>query len=307
MTTEPHDPRDDNCHGQSQGSERKGDLVGAGTNALSGDARQEKNGAHNSGSRDVARVEALEPTFELVLAPKRPEKTRRLAFVGASIAAGLSIGYLFGSGAGSKSALDAGARNEQASLVQALPWKSDVASDARDKQEVAQLVNELRSLRAQIEHIRHNADNLRAAERLHALETAREGAVEAGKTGASANAKLEKLEARLSQLERSTSDRTPTGSVPKDRHSAKPSEEKRAEAKAPASDQKGSGVKARVPGYVLRDVYRGTAIVERRDGLVEEISRGDELPGAGRVTAIERHGDGWVVVTTQGVIDQPPY
>ena len=61
-----------------------------------------------------------------------------------------------------------------------------------------------------------------------------------------------------------------------------------------------------VNGYVLREVYRGVALIEGRNGFVE-VHPGDVLPGAGRVRSIERRAGKWVVVTANGVIDASPY
>jgi len=65
---------------------------------------------------------------------------------------------------------------------------------------------------------------------------------------------------------------------------------------------------ARIPtyGYVLRDVREGVAVLEGRSGL-REVAPGDVIPGAGRVRAIERRGQEWVVVTSIGVIDGKGY
>ncbi|MEJ0052871.1 MAG: hypothetical protein WDN02_17015 [Methylovirgula sp.] len=54
--------------------------------------------------------------------------------------------------------------------------------------------------------------------------------------------------------------------------------------------------------WVVRDVYRGIALVEGPQGAIE-VMPGDTLPGAGTVRAIERRGDGWVVVTSRGYVD----
>jgi hypothetical protein len=54
--------------------------------------------------------------------------------------------------------------------------------------------------------------------------------------------------------------------------------------------------------WMVRDVYRGIALVEGPQGAVE-VMPGDTLPGAGTVRAIERRGDGWVVVTSRGYVD----
>jgi hypothetical protein len=306
MTTEPHDSRIGDADDQSHGSASEGDQTGA--HALGG-MRREGSRAENAQSKSIARIDApKEPPFELVLAPKASSSGRRPAYyIGASIATGLTIGYFFGLNADVKGAPEGGAHTEQASITRALPWKSEVSTNAGDKHGVARLVHETRSLRAQIEQLRRSADNLRAAERLRSLEAAREESVAATKTAPAISAKLEKLETRLAQLERVKIDRTPTGSLPKNRAVAKPSEEKRAETKIPNQSQKSAAFQKPILDYVLRNVYRGTAIVERRDGLIEEVARGDELPGAGRVTAIERHGGGWVVTTTQGVINQRLY
>ena len=61
-------------------------------------------------------------------------------------------------------------------------------------------------------------------------------------------------------------------------------------------------------GYWLVAVQDGSAIVDGRDGP-RQVAPGDSLPGAGRVQRIERRGQGWVVVTTSGLIvaDQSPF
>lgn len=59
-------------------------------------------------------------------------------------------------------------------------------------------------------------------------------------------------------------------------------------------------------GYVLRRVTGGIAFVESRDGL-RGVEPGHVLPGAGRVTKIEKRAQGWVVVTSRGVIDSDLY
>jgi hypothetical protein len=56
-----------------------------------------------------------------------------------------------------------------------------------------------------------------------------------------------------------------------------------------------------VEGWVLRNVYGGSALVEGRPGLIQ-VMPGDSLPGVGRVETIKREGGRWVVVTTRGLI-----
>jgi hypothetical protein len=56
-----------------------------------------------------------------------------------------------------------------------------------------------------------------------------------------------------------------------------------------------------VDGWVLRDVGRGGALIEGRDGLYE-VYPGDPVPGLGKVDAIRRQDGRWVVVTTKGIV-----
>ena len=65
---------------------------------------------------------------------------------------------------------------------------------------------------------------------------------------------------------------------------------------------------ARIPvnGYVLRKVRGGVAVLEGHAGL-RQVTRGDAIPGAGTVRAIEKRGRDWVVVTSIGIIDGKAY
>jgi hypothetical protein len=57
-----------------------------------------------------------------------------------------------------------------------------------------------------------------------------------------------------------------------------------------------------VSGWVLREVFRGGAMVENdRMGLFEVVP-GANLPGLGRVESIRRQDGRWVVVTPKGLI-----
>ena len=60
----------------------------------------------------------------------------------------------------------------------------------------------------------------------------------------------------------------------------------------------GAGV---VDGWVVRDVHRGTALIEGRMGLIE-VDKGDVVPGLGRVDGIRKQDGRWVVVTSRGLI-----
>lgn len=54
-----------------------------------------------------------------------------------------------------------------------------------------------------------------------------------------------------------------------------------------------------VEGYVLRDVYSGTALIQSRKSL-HEVKVGEILPGLGRIEAIRREGSRWIVDTPKG-------
>ena len=59
-----------------------------------------------------------------------------------------------------------------------------------------------------------------------------------------------------------------------------------------------------IEGWVVRDVYRGTALIEGRMGMIE-VDKGDTVPGLGRVDAIRKQDGRWVVVTPKGLIVPP--
>jgi hypothetical protein len=56
-----------------------------------------------------------------------------------------------------------------------------------------------------------------------------------------------------------------------------------------------------VEGWVVRDVHRGTALLEGRMGLIE-VDQGDVVPGLGRVEAIRKQDGRWIVTTSKGTI-----
>jgi hypothetical protein len=57
-----------------------------------------------------------------------------------------------------------------------------------------------------------------------------------------------------------------------------------------------------VDGWVLREVYNGSALVESRNRRLYEVMPGGVIPGVGRVESIERRGTRWVVLTDKGFI-----
>ena len=57
-----------------------------------------------------------------------------------------------------------------------------------------------------------------------------------------------------------------------------------------------------VEGWVVRNVYRGTAIIQNRRIGTIDVEPGDVLPGVGRVESIKKQDGRWVVVTSKGLI-----
>lgn len=56
-----------------------------------------------------------------------------------------------------------------------------------------------------------------------------------------------------------------------------------------------------IQGWVLRNVYDGTAYIQSQEGQLE-VQVGDGLPDGGRVEAIRRENGRWVVFTTRGLV-----
>jgi hypothetical protein len=56
-----------------------------------------------------------------------------------------------------------------------------------------------------------------------------------------------------------------------------------------------------VDGWVVRDVYNGSAMIQGRAGMIEVVP-GDILPGLGRIEQVKRQDGRWVVVTSRGLI-----
>lgn len=81
-----------------------------------------------------------------------------------------------------------------------------------------------------------------------------------------------------------------TGSIAEPRHPAKPAE----------IDHR----KVQIEGFVLRDIDDGLALIEAKNGRFFEVSPGMNLPGIGKVEAIEKRGRQWVVVTPKGFIGE---
>jgi hypothetical protein len=68
-----------------------------------------------------------------------------------------------------------------------------------------------------------------------------------------------------------------------------------------ATDTKPPSPAPIVDGWVVRDVYNGSALIQGRVGIIQVIP-GDNLPGLGRIEQVRRQDGRWVVVTSRGQI-----
>jgi hypothetical protein len=59
-----------------------------------------------------------------------------------------------------------------------------------------------------------------------------------------------------------------------------------------------------IEGWTVREVRGGTAILEGPDGIWT-VTRGDTVPGVGRIDSIVRWGSHWIVATAGGLIATP--
>jgi hypothetical protein len=121
-------------------------------------------------------------------------------------------------------------------------------------------------------------------------------------------AKLHELSERVARLERQALDPAPTASFSRSatekpqvvESAPKPPVKPTVIAKADETPAVEDPAKPQIiSGWVVRDVYRGVALVEGKRGVME-VMPGMTIPGAGTVKSIDRHGGGWTVTTTKG-------
>jgi hypothetical protein len=66
-----------------------------------------------------------------------------------------------------------------------------------------------------------------------------------------------------------------------------------------------AGSHAPLTGYLVRDIYRNSAVIQGPNIGTKEVSPGDNIPGLGRIHSIRQQDGRWVVVTSRGIIAQP--
>lgn len=271
---------------------------------------------------------------ELVMLPARerarPRKyLRNMAIAGACIVAAAGAGWGAGTHIRAKSAQDpvvaAADKAEKERLAQeAMAARRQEAQklDAQ-RQEMHQLAEEVRSLKEGFAGLQTSLGKSRQADDVKALRASLDalkqgldssksdmsGAIsqlsgKLDKVDQATAQKLAKIAERLDQLERKP-DPMPVGSIAPQRAPAVQALASPAAPQPPAKPAEAPAasipLRQPIPGFVLRDVYQGTALIQGRGGY-REVQVGDAIPGAGKIESIERQGRHWIVVTTQGLI-----
>jgi hypothetical protein len=203
---------------------------------------------------------------------------------------------------------------------------SDVAEMRRDTKalgdEIHSLEARLQSLRASVQAqtpdelrgLKKSIDGLKAS--LDAEKTASDASI------AQLSAKIDRLErgGKITETSLDRSERTDTKAIQQTLDRAARTERASAEPQTTGSIPGGSQVLGSKPqqlalaaepqkrtpqlltNWIVRDVYDGIALVEGPEGAVE-VMPGDIIPGAGTVRSIQRRGNGWVVLTSRGMVD----
>lgn len=185
----------------------------------------------------------------------------------------LALAILFGALGGSLATLAISGVNSA---------RAGFREDPRLAQDVSQLSADLVALKATVQGA-GQATSAQLAKTTQRLDRAERAQAEQA-------ARLAKLSEAVDRLDRRTATLAGdvTGALGDQRPSA-PNEAKRG-ARPPI-----------VQGWVLRDVFDGSALVQGRIGLVE-VEPGDQLPGLGRIETIRRQDGRWAVVTSRGLI-----
>lgn len=208
--------------------------------------------------------------------------------------------------------------------AQAVPQR-DNAERAEMLRTAQKMAEDIRALKANVEVLRASLAQNQAAKEASALDALRTQ-LDAVKTGTSAgiaelsskvehmqrepSAKLAQVIERLDRIERQTAAPTAaplaassSGTVAA---AAKPTAGKPTQIAAvqakPAELANGEKDPQLITDWVVRDVYDGIALVENARGAIE-VMPGETIPGAGTVKSIEKRGDGWIVITSRGLVD----
>jgi hypothetical protein len=241
-----------------------------------------------------------------------------------ALAAGMTLALGFGAYAGTQIGIEwpggAAAQDPSVNVAAALPWKREVAMASTQTREIARLKEELRGVRTQVDALKANPDQARQAQELRSLRASLETLTDTANAIAQVSSaqsskgvserdqqRIDKLAERLDRLERQTADQTPVAAVPPKAEAPKPVtlQDPHAlptPAEVAAAVQKGEPKAKLIHNYVVREVADGVALIEGPDGL-REVWPGRGIPGAGKVTSIEKQAGKWVVITSEGLIE----
>ena len=218
------------------------------------------------------------------IAPEQPARARsgRFALLAACVAFAASAGALGGS---------LGVAKLGPMLAEAKPPVMPVAKD--------HVADEVKSLQDTVAQLRTTTKSL--SDNLAALKTS------VNTSNSAQNTQIGKIAETLDRVEKSQAEQRKTASV-------QPKQEAAPETTGSIAPQKQAAAvpmvlgtppttlkPPTVPGYVLRRVYDGAALIEGRDGVIE-VEPGIVVPGLGRIEDIKRQDGRWVVVTSRGII-----
>jgi hypothetical protein len=260
------------------------------------------------------------------------EAPRRYPLRAAGVALAIGLGVAGGAFALSRSADD----GAEVALRQ---WTETTQASLRQREEdAARLSGEVRALKGAVDGLKAGLDRSKAdgarsvqlserldrtdrttgeiAAKLAKLSEQLEKAERADKDGsakaaAQQDARAAQLGERLERLERQVQAAAATvAAIPAAPKPAPAAEPATTASIAPKVDAKADGradgkvdPKATpVDGFVVRDVYNGMALIEGRNNRLYEVRPGANVPGLGRIEAIERQGRSWAVLTAKGVL-----
>jgi hypothetical protein len=234
-------------------------------------------------SADAAHDEPYEPTGRPAN-DAAPSRSLRFAMMAASLAAAAALGSLVGSLSSSGVAHLWPAGTLNATIAHNGPQAA--------KAELA----ELSALKTNLDGVSRNANGqfAKLAERLDRVERAQ--AEPAAKLAHIAEAidRLEKKSVTAQTAAATTTAPETTGTITTN-PPAPP---------APQADAKPPETILRE--WIVQDVRGGHALVENRFGALFDVTAGSVLPGLGKIEAIKRQDNQWIVVTARGLIYSAP-
>jgi hypothetical protein len=219
---------------------------------------------------------------------KKPNGTSRFALLAACIA----IAASFGAVGGSLGIAKFGPMMSAAPPTVAPVAKEHVADEVRAlKESVAQLRATTKTLSDNLASLKSTVtsagtQNGKIAETLERIEKAQAESRKAATTVAAAPAP-----APMTSTTQASAQDT-TGSIVQQKQAAAP---------MVLGDPPGTLKVPTVPGWTLRRVYDGAALIEGREGILE-VEPGMVVPGLGRIESVKRQDGRWVVATSRGLV-----